>query len=59
MELTESRRRRLGDEKPMDQNEQANLKRSVSRELEGKGYVQVQEIKHKIQAARRDDVGGY
>ncbi|GAB7363414.1 hypothetical protein MBLNU230_g3691t1 [Neophaeotheca triangularis] len=59
VELTESRRRRLGDEKPMDQNEQANLKRSVSRELEGKGYVQVQEIKHKIQAARRDDVGAY
>ena len=49
VETQESRRRRRGEEKPLDREEQVNLKRTVSKDWEARGlYQQAQTIQAKV-----------
>ncbi|KAF2767303.1 phosphoglycerate mutase family protein [Teratosphaeria nubilosa] len=66
VETTASRKRRLGHEKPLDQNEQEQLKRTATKDWDEKGYVQdnsngaerARAAQAKLADTRRDDVGG-
>ncbi|KAF2098278.1 phosphoglycerate mutase family protein [Rhizodiscina lignyota] len=64
LETSESRRRRRGDEKPLTEAEQRNLKMSATKAWEDVGYVKAEptySIQSKLRAAKqdRDWVGGF
>ncbi|QIX02300.1 hypothetical protein AMS68_007817 [Peltaster fructicola] len=62
IETPESRKRRAGDHKPLDQSEKSNLSRTMSQEAKDRAHrdaINAAGVHTKLTSSRRDDIGAW